>query len=183
MDKPSGNMQSSDVDRKNIKYRLQLRQMIATWWRSRSWEPERYKWKISSFGNIIIVRESSGNYVASITTTLTYINTDDRCPLDISPGLIIYIPHIGSGREGDYYTLTTPGVGVRQVAPERSLSLEHTFSMRINNPPLLSGTAKCIIRGSVTGAMELPAGFIKGRLTLDGDNTFDTGVIKEWIHR
>jgi hypothetical protein len=181
MDRSGNDTQSIENDRKYSKYLLRLRQMIITWWRSRSWEPERYKWKISNFGNITIVRESSGNYVASITTTLTYINTDDRCPLDISPNLTMYIPHIGSGREGDYYTLITQDLGIQRVTPDGSLSVEHIFNMRTNNPPLLSGTARCIIRGNVTGAMEFPAGVVKGKLTLDGDNTFDTRVTKEWI--
>ena len=181
MDNSGNDTQASEFDHKATKYPLRLRQMITTWWRSRSWESERYKWKISNFDNIAIVRESSGSYIASITTTLTYMNTDDRCPLEISSNLLMYIPHIGSGRDGDYYTLTTPGLGMQQVAPEGSLSLKHTFSMRTGNPPLLSGTAKCMIRGKVTGTMELPTGIIKGNLTLDGENTFDTGITKEWI--
>lgn len=174
-------MQSSEIDHKLTKYPSRLWQVITTWWRSRSWEPERYKWKISKFGNISIVRESSGSYVASIITILTYINSDDRCPVDIFPDLMMYIPHIGSGREGDYYTLTTPGLGMQRVAPEGSLHVEYTFSMRTSSPPLLSGTARCMIRGKVTGAMDLPAGVIKGNLTPDGDNTFDARVTKEWI--
>ncbi|MFC1947597.1 hypothetical protein ACFLXY_06740 [Chloroflexota bacterium] len=109
------------------------------------------------------------------------MNTDDRCPLEISPSLIMYIPHIGSGREGDYYKLTTPDVGVKQVAPDGSLDLEHTFSMRTGAPPLMSGTANCIVRGNVTGEMKLPAGVIKGKLKFDGNDTFDTKVTKEWI--
>lgn len=182
MDNPDNDKRTSEFGTKWTKYPLRLWQMVATQWRSsRSWESERYSWKIGNFGIVTIVRESSGNYLASITTTLTYMNTDDRCPLEISPSLMMYIPHIGSGREGDYYKLTTPGLGVNQVAPDGSLDLEHTFSMRLGAPPLLSGTAKCIVRGNVTGEMKLPAGVIKGKLKFDGNDTFDTRVTKEWI--
>ena len=182
MDNSGSDTQLNESVSKNTKYPSRLWRMITTSWRSiRSWESERYSWEIGNFGIVTIVRESSGSYLASITMTLTYMNTDDRCPLEISPSLIMYIPHIGSGREGDYYKLTTPGLGIQQVAPEGSLNLEHTFSMRTGAPPLLSGTAKCIIRGNVTGEMKLPAGDIKGTLTLAGNNTFDTRVTKEWI--
>jgi hypothetical protein len=181
MDSTGNDTQSTDVDRKWAKYPARLRQTIATWWRSRSWESERYGWKISNFGDLTIIRESSGSYVASITTTLTYINSDGRCPLDIFPNHLMYISHIGSGRQGDYYKLYTQDLGIQRVAPEGSLDVEHTFSMRTGAPPLLSGTAQCTIRGNVTGEMNLPEGVIKGPLTLNGNNTFDTKVTKEWI--
>jgi hypothetical protein len=182
MDNSDNDTQSSDFAGILSKYPLRLWQTIATWWRStRSWESEQYSWGIGNFGNINIVRESSGNYLASIKTTLTYTNTDDRFPLDVSPGLVMYIPHIGSGREGDYYKLTTPDLGIQRVAPDGSLNVEHAFSMRTSAPPLLSGTAKCIVRGKVIGEMNLPTGIIKGIVKLDGNNTFDTRVTKEWI--
>jgi len=182
MDNPDYEKQSSAISPKLTEYPSRLWRMIATKWRSfRTWESERYSWKISDFGNITIVRESSGNYLASIKTTLTYINTDRRCPLDIFPSHLMYISHIGSGRESDYYKLSTQDLGIQRVAPEGSLNVEHTFSMRTGAPPLLSGTAKCIIRGNVTGEMNLPGGLIKGTLTLNGNNTFDTKVTKEWI--
>jgi hypothetical protein len=182
MDNSGNDTQSSEFDRKWARYPSRFWRNIATWWRSnRSWESERYSWKIGDFGNLTIIRESSGTYLASITATLTYMNTDDRCPLDIFPSHSMYISHIGSGREGDYYKLFTQDLGIQRVAPEGSLNVKHTFSMKTTAPPLLSGTAKCIVRGKVTGEMNLPAGIIKGELKLDGVNTFDTKVTKEWI--
>jgi hypothetical protein len=182
MDRADNDRQSSEIERKWTKYPIRLWRTIMTWWRSyRSWEPERYSWEINSFENLIIVRESSGNYLTSITATLTYINSDSRCPLDIFPNLVMYISHIGSSREGDYYKLSTPQLGIQRIAPDDSLSVKHTFSMRTSTPPLLSGTAKCIIRGNVSGEVNLPTGVIKGTVKLDGNNTFDTRVTKEWI--
>lgn len=182
MDNPGHDTQSSEIDRKLTEYPSRLWGYIATSWRSyRSWEPERYSWKISNFGNLTISRESSGNYLTSLITIITYMNTDDRCPLEISPGLVIYISRIGSTSEGDYYKLSMHNVGIQQVPSNIPLNLEHTFSMRTDAPPLLSGTAKCIVRGNVTGEMKLPTGVIKGTLKLDGNNTFNTRVTKEWI--
>ncbi|UCC17803.1 MAG: hypothetical protein JSU58_04430 [Dehalococcoidales bacterium] len=182
MNDQADDIQSSETDRKWTKYPSRLWGSIATSWRSyRSWESEQYAWKISDFGALTISRESSGSYVASITTTLTYTNSDGRCPLDIFPTHSMYISHIGSGRQGDYYTLSTQDLGLQRVAPEGSLDVKHTFSMRTGAPPLLSGTAQCTIRGNVIGEMNLPEGLIKGTLTLKGSNTFDTKVTKEWI--
>ncbi|UCD08032.1 MAG: hypothetical protein JSU79_06650 [Dehalococcoidales bacterium] len=182
MDNPDNDIQSSDIGRKWAEYPLGLWQVMKTWWRSsRSWESERYTWRISDFGNVSIIRESSGNYLALISATLTYKNTDDRCPLDIFPSLVMYISHIGSGRAGDYYKLLTQDLGIQRIAPDDSLNVNHTFSMRTSAPPLLSGIAKCIIRGTISGEMNLPTGVIKGKLKLDGNNTFDTKVTKEWI--
>jgi hypothetical protein len=101
--------------------------------------------------------------------------------LDIFPSFVMHIPYIGSGRAGDYYKLTTQDLGIQRVAPESSLDIEHDFSIRTGAPPLLSGTARCIVRGRVVGEMELPEGEIKGELILDGNNSFDTKVTKEWI--
>ena len=182
MDNPGSDTQSSELDRKWTGFPSRFWQKIATWWRSnRSWESEQYSWRIDSYGILNIVRESSGNYRASITTTLTYLNTDDRCPIEISPSLVMYISHIGSGSAGDYYTLTAHDVGIQQVPPHIPLNIVHTFTMRTGTPPLLSGTAKCIIRGHVTGELKLPTGVINGKLKFDGNNTFDTRVSKEWI--
>ena len=182
MDNPSSDTQSSEISRKLSKYPLGLWRMIATWWRSyRSWESDRYTWRISSFSNATITRESSGNYLTTVTAKLTYINSDDRCPLDIFPSHSMYISHTGSGRQGDYYKLLTQDLGIQRIAPEGSLEVEHTFSMRTGAPPLLTGTAQCTIRGNVAGEMNLPDGPIKGTLKLSGNNTFDTKVTKEWI--
>ena len=182
MDSQRNDIQSSDTDRKWTKYPSRAWGNIATWWRSyRSWESGRYSWAISNFGIITISRESSGSYLTSISTTLTYTNTDERCPLDIFPSFVMHIPYMGSGRAGDYYKLTTQDLGIQRIAPGSSLDIEHAFSVRTGAPPLLSGTARCIVRGGVAGEMELPEGMIKGELTLNGNNTFDTPVTKEWI--
>jgi hypothetical protein len=93
----------------------------------------------------------------------------------------MYISYIGSGRDGNYYKLTTQDLGIQRIAPDGSLNIDHTFSMRTDTPPLLSGTAKCSIRGNVSGEVNLPTGVIKGTVKLDGNNTFDTKVTKEWI--
>jgi len=93
----------------------------------------------------------------------------------------MYISHISSGRQGDYYKLTTQDLGIQRIAPDNSLNIEHTFSMRTDAPPLLSGTAQCSIRGNVSGEVNLPTGVIKGTVKLEGNNTFDTKVTKEWI--
>jgi hypothetical protein len=182
MDNPGNDTQSSDTDRIWTKYPSRLWRNTATWWRSyRSWESERYCWTISDFGIITIVRESSGSYLTSITSTITYTNNDERCPLDIFPDLVMSIPYMSSGRMSDSYKLTTQDLGIQRVAPENSLEIVHAFNTRTGAPPLLSGTAKCIIRGNVAGEMALPEGIIKGTLVLDGNNTFDTKVSKEWI--
>ncbi|MBN2074997.1 MAG: hypothetical protein JW762_05555 [Dehalococcoidales bacterium] len=182
MDSQRNDIQSSDTDRKWTHYPSSLWRIIATWWRSyRSWESERYNWAINNFGIISVARESSGSYITSISTTITYTNTDNRCPLDIFPDIVMHIPYMGSGRAGDYYKLTTQDLGIQRVAPDSSLDIEHAFSVRTSAPPLLSGTAKCIVRGRVAGEMELPEGVIKGELIRDGNNTFDTKVTKEWI--
>lgn len=182
MDKSDNDTQSSEISRKWSEYPLRVWRMIATWWRSyRSWESERYSWKIGNFGNVTIIRESSGNYLATIPVTLTYISSDGRCPLDIFPSHILYISHIGSSGKGDYYKLSTQDLGIQRIAPDDSLNVEHTFSMKTSTPPLLSGTARCIVRGNVSGEMNLPTGVLKGTLKFIGDNTFDTKVTKEWI--
>lgn len=183
MENPDKDTESANNHGIWSKYPLRLWRMITTVWRSyRSWESERYTWSISNFGNLNIVRESSGNYLASITTSLTYLNTDDRCPLEISPGLVMYISRIGSTGKGDYYKLSTENPGIQQVPSNIPLNLEHTFTMRTDTPPLLSGVAKCIIRGNVSGEVNLSTGTIKGNVKLAGNNTFDTRVTKEWIH-
>ena len=182
MENPDKDTESVDNGSTWSKYPLRIWRMIATSWRSyRSWESERYTWSISNYGNLNIVRESSENYLASITTILTYLNTDDRCPLEICPGLVMYISRIGSTSEGDYYKLSAEDPGIQQVPSNIPLNLEHTFTMKTDAPPLLSGTAKCIIRGYVSGEVNLPTGIIKGTLKLNGNNTFDTKVTKEWI--